>query len=145
MTADPVSQAAPPLADGLFGRSADGELHLRGGVHRATGRIVFPFPEGGEEAGYDSLPLPRRGTLWSFTIQRFPPVAPPYAVDISGGFTPFALGYVELDGPVIVETRLLADSFDDLRIGTPAELALETLVLLDRGPVTSFAFRVPAA
>ena len=41
--------------------------------------------------------LPAEGTLWTWTVQRFAPKSPPY-VPPSGGFEPFALGYVELDG-----------------------------------------------
>ncbi|RSM37789.1 hypothetical protein DMA12_35650 [Amycolatopsis balhimycina DSM 5908] len=41
--------------------------------------------------------LPAEGTLWTWTVQRFAPKSPPY-VPPAGGFRPFALGYVELDG-----------------------------------------------
>jgi uncharacterized OB-fold protein len=37
------------------------------------------------------------GTLWTWTVQRFPPPSPPY-VPPADGFRPFALGYVEVGG-----------------------------------------------
>jgi uncharacterized OB-fold protein len=37
------------------------------------------------------------GTLWTWTVQRFPPKSPPY-VPPPQGFQPFAVGYVELAG-----------------------------------------------
>ena len=57
-------------------------------------------------------------------------------------FEPFALGYVELDGVVIVESRLVDVAFDELRIGMPLELAIVPFRTDDKGTViTTFAFR----
>ena len=48
--------------------------------------------------------LARRGTLWSWTIQRFRPKSPPYTGPEE--FEPYGVGYVELPGEVRVEARL---------------------------------------
>jgi uncharacterized OB-fold protein len=77
---------------------------------------VFPFPQGADGAGYDCVHLRPEGHLWSFTVQRFPPPAPP-AAQSTERFVPFAVGYVELDGEVIVEGRLLVTDISALRIG----------------------------
>jgi uncharacterized OB-fold protein len=72
-------------------------------------------------AGVDvkDVALPTQGTVWSWTVQRYEPKAP----FRSDGFTPFAIGYVDL-GPVIVEGWLLDST--DWSIGDPVELALAT-------------------
>ena len=41
--------------------------------------------------------LARRGTLWAWTTQSFPP-PPPYAGPTGADFVPFGVGYVELPG-----------------------------------------------
>lgn len=95
---------------------------LVGGRHRQSGRIVFPCPSGPEGALYEAIPLAREGTLWSWTIQRFRPKSPPYAGPEA--FQPYAVGYVALDGQVIVEARLEGIAFEALRVGMPLTLAL---------------------
>lgn len=63
--------------------------------------------------------LPAEGSLWSWTVQGFPPKSPPYA----GGeaqFRPFAVGYVALDGGIAMQGRLTgAAAPDGYRIGMP--------------------------
>jgi uncharacterized OB-fold protein len=39
-------------------------------------------------------------------------------------FTPYAVGYVELPGQIIVESHIVADDFNALRIGAPVRLTL---------------------
>ena len=91
-----------PIADGLWTDEAD--PHLIGGRRKSDGEIIFPMPDGDAARDYDAIPLSRTGTLWSWTIQSFRPKSPPFVGPDE--FTPFALGYVELPGEVIVETRL---------------------------------------
>ncbi len=66
--------------------------------------------------------LATNGTLWAFTEQLFPPKTP-YAVQ-GAGFRPFVVGYVDLAGEVIVESRIIAP-FDSLRIGQPMRLVAD--------------------
>jgi uncharacterized OB-fold protein len=75
--------------------------------------------------------LARRGTLWSWTIQRFRPKSPPYTGPEE--FEPYGVGYVELPGEVRVEARLTESDPAKLRIGMEMEL---TLI-----PGATFAFR----
>lgn len=72
---------------------------------------------------FEAVELPRRGRIWSWTIQRFRPKTPPYIGPEA--FEPFAIGYVELPGAVIVETRLTGIAFDAIRIG----MEVETVIL----------------
>jgi hypothetical protein len=108
-----------PIAPGLW----QGEPPaLVGGRDKTSGRIVFPCPA---DDRYEPVSLPRRGTIWSWTVQRFAPKSPPYAGPEP--FEPFALGYVELPGAVIVETRFHDIPFDELRTGLPVELVIVPL------------------
>jgi len=115
----------------------DAPLHLMGGRHRQTGRVTFPYPGDGPGAEFDPVALPTRGTVWSYTIQRFRPKTPPYAWPEA--FEPWALAYVELPGAVIVEARLVGVDLDAIRIGMAVEL---TRVALD--PAAQDPFWLPA-
>lgn len=89
---------------------------------------------------YVPCELPNRGRLWSYTVQRFAPKSPPYAGPVP--FEPFALGYVELDAALIVESRLVDVAFRDLRIGMELELSIVPFrTERDGTVVTTFAFR----
>ena len=133
-----------PVAEGLF-EVEGGALGLIGGRRRSDGRMVFPFPSGPEGQHYERVRLSREGRLWSFTVQRFRPKSPPYAgADDEESFQPYALGYVELPGEVIVEGRLLVADFAALRIGQPMRLVLTPFAKADGETVTAYAFE-PAA
>ena len=96
----------PPVAENLFSWQ-DGTPRLIGSACRACGTLAFPQQHScprccGEDVA--AILLPAEGTLWSWTVQRFPPKAPPYAGET--GFRPFAVGYVALDGGIAVQGRL---------------------------------------
>lgn len=110
---------APGLVSGE-GSSA----RLIGGKRRQGGEIVFPLPTGPEAERYDSVELATVGILWSFTIQRFRPKHPFDGEGDDASFTPYAVGYVELPGQVIVEARLATSDFTSLRIGMPMRFTL---------------------
>ncbi len=127
--------AMRPVAPNLF---TSPPARLIGGRQRASGRLVFPLPP--QASDYEPVELPSRGSLWSFTVQRFAPKSPPYGG--SEPFRPFALGYVELPGALIVESRLVGVEFDRMRLGMPMELT--TTVLRtdpDGSDVLTYAFR----
>jgi uncharacterized OB-fold protein len=91
--------------------------------------------------------LPRRGRLWSWTIQGFLPKSPPYAGrETPQDFVPYGVGYVQLDldgadGGVIVEARLTENDPDRLTIGMPVELVVIPFTTDDDGTeVVTFAF-----
>ena len=133
-----------PIAQDLF-EVVGGAPRLIGGRRKSDGLIVFPLPAGAERALYDSVPLSPRGRLWAFTVQRFRPKSPPYAgADDERSFQPYAVGYVELEGEVIVESRLETDDFANLRVGLPMTLALAPFQLAGGETVDSYVFR-PAA
>jgi uncharacterized OB-fold protein len=86
--------------------------------------------------------LPRRGRLWAWTTQHFPPPSPPYAGPKGDAFVPFGVGYVELPGEVKVEARLTEAEPDRLTPGMEMELVLVPVHTDEDGnEVVSFAFR----
>ena len=110
---------------------------LIGGRHRVSGHIAFPLPQ--DPGNFEPIDFPSSGTLWSFTVQRIAPKSPPYRGPVP--FEPFAVGYVELTGAVIVESRLVGIEFSRLRIGLPVTLATLPLYRDEDGTeVLAFAF-----
>jgi uncharacterized OB-fold protein len=124
-----------PVAEDLFTWPAEEPALIAG--RAADGTLVFPYRprrlNGTAREELARVELPRRGTLWTFTSQRFRPPAPPYAGDDTAEtFEPFTVGYVELDGVGLrVEARLTEPDPEKLRIGQPMEL---TVVPLGRDP-----------
>lgn len=97
----------------------------QGGCPRCTG------------ADMEDVPLSRTGTLWTWTVQGFRP-KPPYTG--TGAYEPFGVGYVELPGQLLVETRLTGTDPAELAIGMPVELAIVPFRDDPGGPVHTFAF-----
>jgi uncharacterized OB-fold protein len=114
------------VAEGLF-VDAGGEVRLVGSQCEHCGVVTFPrqssCPRCTSLRVRERL-LGREGTLWSWTIQCFPPKSPPYALEDPDRFEPYGVGYVELPGEVRVESLLTVANPDQLRIGMPMELTL---------------------
>lgn len=111
------------VAPGLVGGEG-ASARLLGGKSRSDGKIVFPMPCGPEAQRYDSIELATEGRLWSFTVQRFRPKSPFDGEGDDANFKPYAVGYVELPGQIIVEARLDTSDFESLRIGMPMRFTL---------------------
>ncbi len=110
--------ALEPIAPDLW--SKDDPPRLIGG-RLADGTIVFPMPEGDAAKGVEPVALSRHGTLWSWTRQDFEP-KPPF--EGPKPFKPFLLGYVELPGEVIVESRIVDVRLEDLELGMEMEFVV---------------------
>ena len=137
------------VADGVFTWPAD-EPQLIGSNFPASGVTVFPradaCPKTASRVSEDVL-LPRRGTLWSWTIQGFPPKNPPYiGTESPKDFVPYGVGYVQLDDPdhgggVIVESRLTVNDPAQLEIGMEMELVVIPFAIDAQGrEVLTYAF-----
>ncbi|MCX2929969.1 OB-fold domain-containing protein [Mycobacterium sp. CVI_P3] len=72
------------------------------------------------------------GTLWTWTVQRFPPKA-----HVGSEFTPFGVGYVELESQLRIQGRLTQADPERLWIGMP--MTLELLPEADGGTTYAFA------
>ena len=121
--------------------SDESEPHLMGG-RLPNGEIVFPMPQGDAAKDVEPYKLSRKGKLWSWTRQDFCPKEP-YQGPGSGpndgpqDFKPYLIGYVELPGEVIVESRIVDAALEDLSLGMPMEFC----VVPFNASHTTFAFR----
>ncbi|MGD0242523.1 MAG: OB-fold domain-containing protein [Streptosporangiaceae bacterium] len=132
------------MADGLFTWPSD-EPRLIGAQCTGCGLVAFPAGSACARCGGTGATeklLPDRGTLWTFTTQDFRPPSPPYdGADTAETFRPYALGYVELPGEVMVEARLTEPDPARLAIGQPMRLAIVPYsVSADGTQVMTFAF-----
>jgi uncharacterized OB-fold protein len=137
-----TSSDLAPVAPGLFTLAA-GLPRLIGSRCARCGAVTFPSQPSCPRCTSTEVAerlLARHGTLWSWTIQCFPPKSPPYAVDDPDSFEPYGVGYVELPGEVRVETRLTEADPGRLRIGMAMELTLIPAPGHGTGVVT-YAFR----
>jgi uncharacterized OB-fold protein len=115
-----------PVADGRSAGTAD-EPQLIGSECDDCGTVTFPAQDSCPRCTSQNVSerhLARRGTLWTWTVQCFPPKSPPYAVAPGDDFEPYGVGYIELEGEVRVEALLTERDPERLRIGMPMELTL---------------------
>jgi len=106
---------------------------LTGSRCARCGNVAYPAASGCQRCGsteLTSLELALKGVVWAHTVQRFAPKSPPY-VPPAEGFTPFAVGYVELPDGVRVEGVLESVDGEDL--------AGAEVVLVSTAPVPRFA------
>ena len=134
--------ARVPIANGIFTWPGD-EPRLIGSRCGACGIVTFPAQGSCPRCAATDMAEPllaRRGRLWAWTTQEFPPPTPPYAGPTGAAFVPYGVGYVDLGGEVKVETRLTKT--DGLEIGMDMELVLVPFRTDDDGnEVMTFAFR----
>jgi uncharacterized OB-fold protein len=130
------------VAEGILTWPSD-EPQLIGGRCAACGIVTFPAQDACPRCASTDMAqhlLSRRGRLWAWTTQEFPPPSPPYAGPTGKAFVPYGVGYVDLSGEVRVETRLT--QMTDLRAGMEMELVLVPFRTDDDGnEVVTFAFR----
>lgn len=100
---------------------------LMGGRCRACGEPYFPFARGCTRCSNTELErveLGDRGTLWSWTLQMFPPKAPYDGTPPGEAFRAYGVGYVELPCGLKVESRLVSREAR-FSIGQPMRLVLQ--------------------
>jgi uncharacterized protein len=130
-----------PIAPDLIAGSAAAPV-LIGSECRRCGTVTFPRQGACPRCTSTDVGerrLARRGTLWTWTVQRFRPKSPPYAGDDAEEFAAYAVGYVELPGEVRVEARLTESDPARLKIGMEMELTL--IPAPGRQDAVTFAFR----
>ncbi len=102
--------------------TVDGERRLMGVRCTACGTHTFPAQASCPRCGSDmaAAPLPTRGTVWSWTVQRIAPKAP---FVVEGEYEPFTVAYVDL-GPLKVEGTLVGRAPGTWAIGDEVELVV---------------------
>ncbi len=133
-----------PVADGVFTWPSE-QPALLGSRCSDCGNHMFPIQSGCPKCTgttTETVELGRTGTLWTWTVQGYPPKSPPYAGDANPKtFEPFGVGYVELPGEVKVETRLTVSDPEQIEIGMAMELEIIPLYVNEDGDeVMTFAF-----
>jgi uncharacterized protein len=107
------------IAAGLIKMTQDGPRLITSRC-RACQVLSFPAhdscPGCGKEHTDEQL-LSGDGTLWTWTVQTFPPKGFP-----GNEFVPFGVGYVEVDGALRIQGRLTEADPAKLRIGMPMTL-----------------------
>jgi len=135
--------------DGWF-RMDEADPRLLGTRCRSCGSIFFPKEtafcrnpacEGSE---FEAVELSRRGRLWSFTDNRYPPPAP-YVAPVP--FEPYAIAAVELAAERIVVLGQVVRGVgtERLRAGMEMELVLDTLYSDDANDYVVWKWRPVAA
>lgn len=130
------------VAEGLF-EVVDGHAVLIGGRCERCGAVAFPRPSGCAKCTSDEIGehrLPTEGSLWTFTVQAFPPKEP-----YDGPAEPFGVGYVDL-GEVLVEGRLTQNDAAALSIGMGMRSVPQVYTTdADGTDVVTFAFEPTGA
>jgi len=132
------------VAEGLFEWPAE-EPRVHASRCDACSFVTFPAQDACPSCGADTVTatlLSRRGTLWTWTRQRFQPKNPPYlGREPASEFVPYGVGFVELPEGRI-EARLAGDVDQHLHIGMPMELTVVPFTTDEDGTeVLTYAFR----
>jgi len=133
-----------PVDERLFSWPSD-EPRLIGARCLDCGNHMFPAQNDCPKcagSSTETVELDTKGTLWTWTIQGYPPKSPPYkGPSDPKTFEPYGVGYVELADQLKVETRLTVATKEELKIGMEMELVIVPLYTNDEGEeVMTFAF-----
>jgi uncharacterized OB-fold protein len=127
-----VSPTEPVVAvEGWF--TLGSEPRLTGSRCRSCG--TYAFPPGAffcpnprcPSTEFDEVPLSRRGRIWSFSINHYPPPPPALSAE---PFQPYAVAAVELGEERIVILGQVAHGSDlnALRVGQQMEIVVEPII-----------------
>lgn len=114
---------------------------LIGTACQKCSEIAFPIKENGictccQSPDTEDVYLSREGIIHSFTVVMMRPPG------FYRGDVPYAVGYVELPEGLRIETLFADCELDDLYIGMPVELVIETLHTEENGDdILTYKFR----
>jgi uncharacterized OB-fold protein len=139
-----MSRSRTPAIEGWFTLDERAPA-LVGSRCRACGTTSFPKATGCRNPAcgggdLEAVPLSRRGRLWSYTDNRYPP-PPPFVA--SDPFEPYAVAAVELEAEkmVVLGQVVRGVGTDRLEAGMEMELVLETLFEEDGADVVVWKWR----
>jgi len=138
-----------PVAEGVFTWPSDTPRLIAARCTECDNHM-FPMQDDCPRcsgASTEQVELSPTGTLWTWTVQNYPPKSPPYAGNVDPAtFEPYGVGYIDIDGKVRVESRLTVSEPADLEIGMKLELVIDPLYVNDDGDeVVTFAFAPASA
>ncbi len=142
------ASAELPAVDGWWSLDDSGVPNLIGAKCPQCGTYVFPprennCPNPGCSADeLEQVRLSRRGTLWSYTENRYQP-PPPYPQQAQ--FEPFAVAAVQLadEGLIVLGKVVEGTLAADLKVGMEMELTTMPLYVDDDGiEHTVYAWRI---
>lgn len=118
---------------------------LKGAVCNDCGTHVFPAASGCSKCTGSSMSeatLGTEGKLWAWTVQGFPPKAPPYLGETDPEkFRPYGVGYIHIDGQLKIESRLTEADSKVLKNGMNMRLTTIPIAKDDDGnDIHTFAF-----
>jgi uncharacterized OB-fold protein len=127
-----------PAVEGWFATDEAGKAHLVGSKCPQCATYVFPPRENNcpnpacESDTLEAVALSTRGTLWSYTENRYAP-PPPYPSP--DPFEPFAVAAVELaeEGLIVLGKVVEGTLAADLKVGMEMELTTMPLFTDDDG------------
>jgi uncharacterized OB-fold protein len=141
------ASAELPAVDGWWSLDDSGVPHLIGAECPSCGTFVFPPRQNNcpnpacSADDLEQVRLSRRGTLWSYTENRYQP-PPPYPQ--SDEFEPFAVAAVQLEkeGLIVLGKVVTGTLAADLTVGMEMELTTMPLYVDDDGATrTVYAWR----
>lgn len=131
-----------PAVEGLF-TEGEGGARLLGSRCASCGTPYFPRTDrcrrpGCAGSAIEDAAFGPSGTLWSYSIQNYPP-PPPARYDEP--YTPYAVGVVDLEEGLRVVGRMTDTA--GLRVGAPVELLVAPLCHEDDGgELVTWMFRL---
>ena len=131
-----------PVIEGLFTLDPS-QPRLIGSKCTSCGTYYFPEtsscsnPDCRDKNVCQAL-LSRKGKLWSFTVQYYPP-PPPFKVEEP--FTPYGIGVVELPENIRIAGILTEADPAKLKIGMQMEMILEKMYEEEGKEVVTWKFR----
>ena len=131
------------ISDRIFDWPSD-EIRLKASRCVNCGNHMFPPQQGCPKCSSvetEPVELKPSGTLWSWTIQGFPPKRPYIGEKDPEKFVPYGVGYIDLEGQLKVEGRLTINDPDQMKIGMPMTVVPEVIATDEDGTeVVTFAF-----
>ena len=132
-----------PVIDGVFNLTPQG-IRLIGVKCQECGAVAFPktvilHRPGCQKNLIKEILLSQRGTVKSFTIQRY---EPPPLFKSPQPFKPYAIGSIELKEGIEVDGIIANCEFEDINLGMKVETIFYKLYEDDNGnDVVTYAFR----